>query len=180
MEPWITTERRTVLTCGRFLSVEEHQVQLPNGQTISDWPWVVAPSYAIVVALTEDRRVLCLRQVKYAIDGVSLALAGGYVEEGEQPLDAARRELLEETGCSADGWKWLGDYVVDANRGVGMAYLYLATDTRQIRNPDADDLEEQELVILSLDDFRSAVRRGEFKALSWAAAASLALLHLSG
>lgn len=178
VRPWTTAGRRTVLTYGRFLAVEEHVVRLPDGRTIPDWPWIITPSYAIVVAVTAEQVVLCFRQVKYAIPEASLALPGGYIEPDEEPLAAAQRELLEETGHTADTWKSLGSYVVDANRGAGNAHLFLATGAHKTREPDADDLEDQELVRLTLGELQEAVLGSEFKALSWAAAAGLALLHL--
>ena len=162
-----------------FLIVEEHRVELPDGRIIDDWPWVITPSYANVVALTHQRRILCFRQIKYALKSTSLAPVAGYVEPGEDPLEAAQRELLEETGYSAEEWSSLGAYVVDANRGAGVAHLFLATGAAPVRAPNTDDLEEQELLTLTLDEFRAAVVGGEFKALSWAAIAAIALLQLS-
>ena len=179
MQPWSTEDRRTILSYGRFLTLEEHVVRLPDGRTIPDWPWVITPAFAVVVALTTDEEVLCFRQVKYAVPGGSLAFPGGYLEPGEEPQAAARRELLEETGFVAEHWKPLGSYVVDPNRGAGTGHLFLATAVQQVQEPDGEDLEDQELVRLGLDELRDAALAGEFKVLSWAAAAGLALAHIA-
>jgi ADP-ribose pyrophosphatase len=178
VEAWTTLERRTLLSRGHWLTVEEHRVALPDGRTIDDWSWIIAPPYVTVIAVTSDSRVLCFRQYKYAVGGDSLAPIAGYIEPGEEPLDAARRELMEEAGYASDSWKDLGRYVVDSNRGAGVAHLLLARDARRVDVPDADDLEEQELLALSLDEFRTTVTEGGFKALSWIAVAALALLQL--
>lgn len=153
-------------------------MELPDGRTIPDWPWIITPSYSIIVALTAEHEVLCFRQAKYAVPEGSLALPGGYVEPHEEPLVAARRELREETGFASETWKPLGTYVVDANRGAGSAHLFLATGALETCEPEPDDLEEQELVCLSVAELREAVVAGEFKVLGWAAAAALALHHL--
>src|SRR5690606_6440690 len=143
MQPWQTLARRRVLQAGdgRFLRVEYHAVQLPDGRVIEEWPWLETPSYVNVVAETEDGRVLCFRQSKYAVEGISLAIPGGYLEPGEDPRDAAQRELREETGYAADEWVALGTFVVDGNRGNGHAHLFLARGARWVQAIDADDLE---------------------------------------
>ena len=177
MHPWKTLSRRTVLDYSTFLRVEAHQVELPDGHIIPDWPWIITPDFINVVAVTEAGEFICFRQTKYALGEVSLGIAGGYIEPGEEPLAAAKRELLEETGYEATEWVGLGVYRVDANRGAGIAYPFLATGARHVAHPDADDLEEQQLVLLSRAEIRQALLAGEFKALPWAATISLALLH---
>jgi len=108
MKPWETKDRKTVLDNSPWLTVEQHTVELPDGQLIPDWSWVITPDYVIVVALTEDERFICFRQVKYGVEGVTLSMVGGYVNEGEEPLGAAQRELLEETGYESPDWQLSG------------------------------------------------------------------------
>lgn len=178
MQTWKTLSRRTVLEQGKFLSVENHSVQLPDGQVIDDWPWIITPDYINVLVVTQAEEFLCFRQTKYAVDGTTLAPVGGYLEPNEDPLTAAQRELLEETGYKAADWTYLGGYAVDGNRGVGTAHLFLARDARREAEPDADDLEEQELIFLSHSALEAALMAGEFKVLPWAALVALALWYM--
>jgi ADP-ribose pyrophosphatase len=69
--------------------------------------------------------------------------------------------------------------VVDGNRGAGTAHLFLARGARRVSEPDADDLEEQELLCLSRSEIEAALAAGQFKSLPWATVVALALLHLS-
>ena len=178
MQPWKTLSRRTILNHSRFLVVEEHTIELPDGRVISDWPWIISPDYVIVLAVTEDGEFLCFRQTKYGVDGTSLAPVGGYLEPGEDPLTAAQRELLEETGCEAPDWINLGQYRVGGNHGAGMAYLFLARGARRVAEINSDDLEEQELFPLTRSEIEAALAAGEFKVLAWTTAVALALLCL--
>lgn len=175
MHPWQTRSRRTIFNHSKYLTVESHTVELPDGRVIEDWPWLVTPDFVNVVAVTEDGRFLVFRQTKYAVEGTTLAPVGGYLEPGEDPLAAAKRELLEETGYEASEWIDLGRYVVDGNRGAGTGYLYLAREARKVADISADDLEEQELLVLTRAEIEAALMAGEFKVMSWVAAVALAL-----
>lgn len=178
MIPWKTLSRSTVYNHSKWLTVENHTIQLPDGSVIREWPWMICPDYVNVVAVTERNEFICFRQPKYSVSGISLAPVGGYLEQGEDPLVAAQRELREETGYEATEWIRLGSYAVDGNHGAGRAHLYLATGARNVTEAIHDDLEEQHLVLLTRNEVLEALTRGEFKVLSWSAALALALLHL--
>ncbi len=178
MHPWKIRSRRTALQQPPWITVELHEVELPNGTVIPEWAWVITPDFVNVIALTEDKQVLCFRQNKYAIDGLSYAPVGGYIEPGEDPLVAAQRELHEETGYAAADWRFLGKYAVDGNRGSGSGHLYLALGASKVAEIHADDLEEMQLLTLNLDDFERELLAGEFKLLPWVANAALALLYI--
>ncbi|MFN8455612.1 MAG: NUDIX hydrolase [Anaerolineae bacterium] len=178
MKPWKTLSRRTVLNYGKFLVVENHTVELPSGQIINDWPWLITPDYVNVAAVTTEGLFICFRQTKYAAGGVTLAVVGGYLELGEEPLAAARRELLEETGYAAPEWISLGQYAVDGNRGAGTAHLFLARQAHQVAEVTANDLEEQAMLLLSRAEIEAALAAGEFKVLAWAAVVALALQQM--
>lgn len=86
MKRWKTLNRELILDYSKFLQVEVHTVELPDGQIIDDWPWVVTPDFVNVIVETVDGRFLYFRQVKYSVEGPTLAPVGGYLEPGEDPL----------------------------------------------------------------------------------------------
>jgi ADP-ribose diphosphatase len=175
---WETVSRKTILDFSKFLTVESHTVKLPDGEIIPDWPWLIIPSAAIVLAVTGDNKFLCFRQTKYALEGTSLAPVGGMLEPDETPLDAAKRELLEEMGYEASEWVNLGSHILDPNRGIATMHLFLALNAKRVAEPDSDDLEDQELLLLSRNEIENALQAGEFKILAWSAVVAMSLNHL--
>ncbi len=176
MKTWKTLHRSTAFHHSKWLTVEDHTIELPDGKVLHGWPWIISPAYVNVVAVTDEGMFLCFRQPKYGYQGISLAPMGGYLEHAEDPLLAAQRELREETGYEAPDWMKLGQYVVDGNHGAGTAHLFLARGAHRVTEPSSDDLEEQELVLLTKAEVETALRNGDFKVLSWAAAIAMALL----
>ncbi len=179
MQTWKTKSRQTLLDRRPWLVVEDHSIELPNGKLITNWSWVITPDYVNVVAVTKEQDFLCFRQVKYAANGPTLAIPGGHIGANELPLEAAKRELLEETGYTASSWTHLGSFNIDGNRGVGVAHLFLAVDLDYVAQIESDDLEEQQLIKLTREEIQNALLQGEFKILAWTTAISLALLHVS-
>lgn len=178
MKPWKTLSRETVFAPNKFLSVELHSVELPDGRVIDDWTWVKLPEYAVILARTTEVKFLCFRQVKYAIPEPGLSPPGGFLEPAEEPLAGARRELQEETGFISDEWHALGSYVVDSNRGAGKAHLFLALQAREVGGKTDDDLEEQELLQLTRADLEQALDSGKIPFLGFAALLGVGLRRL--
>lgn len=179
MQTWKTLKRARVLSRAPYVNVEDHTVGLPDGRVIEPWAWLDMPAYTNTVAQTADGLFLFFRQPKYAVEGITLAPVGGYLNAGEDPIRGAQRELLEETGYAASEWHALGSFVVDGNRGAGVANLFLARGATPVAERDADDLEEQELLTLTRAETEAALAAGEFKVLGWAANVALALLALA-
>ena len=124
-----------------------------------------------------DGHVLMIQRAKPPVTG-QWSLPGGHVEPGEAVIDAAHRELLEETGHEAAEWHELGEFAVDGNRGAGRGYAFLARGARPVRPATAEDLEEQHLVSLTRPELEVALDGGEFKVMPWVATIALALRRL--
>ena len=160
---WQTLSQREIVDARPWLRLMAEDIQLPDGRIVQDFYTIDAPDYVMIVALTADTNAAIVeRSYKHGPRRVSLTLPAGYIEHGEDPLAAAQRELLEETGHVADSWQHLGTFTVDGNRGCGAAHIYLARDARQTAEPDAGDLEEMEIQFLSM----AALREALFAAMS--------------
>lgn len=175
--PWKTLSSELVLD-HPYVTVAFERVQLPDGRVIPDWPRVHTKDYINVVVLNQTGEALVLVGYKHGLGRDSWQVVGGYLEPDEDPLSAAQRELLEETGYASDDWQSLGSFVVDANRTVGTGHFFLARDARQVTEPDNDDLEAYTMRWVSLPELRQALLGGHIAISSYAINVALALLAL--
>lgn len=132
---------------GPLLHVFHDRVILPNGnETGRDY--IKHLGAVCVVPVTEDNRVIVERQFRYPGDSVFTEIPAGKLDgPDEDRLEAAKRELSEETGYTADEWIWIGDFysaVAYSNERISM---YLARSLHKgERHLDADEFLNVELV----------------------------------
>ena len=152
--------------------------EMPDGRVRDGFHRIDLPNFAAVLPVTADGRFVMIREYKPGVDRVSLNAPAGGLAPGETPLDAARRELLEETGYTATRWRALGSFVVDGNAGCGRGHLFLARDAVRVASPRLDETEEIEVVLLDEATLRAALGAGEITMLPAAATIGLGLLAL--
>jgi ADP-ribose pyrophosphatase len=174
---WEIVDRRLVADRSPYAQIYDEDVRLPDGTLITQWVKVDLPEFIIVMAVTADQHIPFVRQYRQAVRDWMLELPAGHLETGEDALVAAQRELIEETGIVASRWRYLGKYIMDANRGCGWCHVYLATGAHQAAVPDAGDVGEVTTHLIALDEVRAQWLAGAFISAPTALALGLAL-HL--
>lgn len=131
--------------------------------------------YVTILALTEQQEMLLVRQYRPAIEAYTLELPSGHVDKGELPEVSAKRELLEETGYSAEQVELLGCLMPDTGRLSNRQWCYFARDVKP--SLSKVELEEGlELVVCSLDELNRYIMEGQILISLHLAVVSLALL----
>lgn len=180
VQAWRVRHREQVLNGDPWLCVWREDLTLPDGREVDRFFTIEMPDYVVIVATTTSGRILTLRGYKHGPRRVCTSLPAGFVEAGEAPLEAARRELLEETGYAAEQWEALGSFVNDGNRGGGRGHLFLARGARRVAEPNSGDLERATVECFSLADLLQAAERGDIGDIPNAAALGLAALRIGG
>lgn len=192
------TKDRTCLLESNRMRVDHHERKIINGKIIHDWLWIEYGDRVNVLVREKAKDIInatngsfvVFQQTKYAIDGESLAVVGGFIEHLESAEEAALREVREELNLSCDNSKLisLGKYRADANRGLGFVNAFLAIDCEKIESNSIinissilDSDTKQDIQIekrMSLLELESEAKRGNFREVQWSNTVSLALLHL--
>jgi ADP-ribose pyrophosphatase len=161
-----------------WVEVYEDTWELPDGRVRDGFHRIVLPEYALVVPVTGDGRFVMIREFKQGVGEICLNAPAGGLLPGEDPEEAARRELVEETGYAADDWRALGSFALDGSTGCGRGHLFLARGAARVAAPHLDDTEEIEVVLLDEPTLRAALRGSEMRMMPTACAVALALLAL--
>jgi 8-oxo-dGTP pyrophosphatase MutT (NUDIX family) len=160
MTPWRVAADKRLLE-RRWLTLREQHVVLPNGVAIEEFHLIGAPDWVAVVALTDDGEVLLVDQYRHGIGGVSRELPAGVIDDGETALQAAERELREETGYAAASWQPLLTVATEPSRHTNRAHFFFATGARRVAEPSGDASENIAVCLLPPRELIQGIDRGE-------------------
>jgi ADP-ribose pyrophosphatase len=177
LQPWVTLSSAPLLSAPPWLEVSRQEIRLPSGKVLPDFYRIGLPDFTLVVPVAPGGEVVMVRGYKHGLGCVSLGLPGGLLEPGEAPLEGARRELLEETGYTAERWTPLGSFVVDANRHCGTLHAFLALGARPDRPAREDETEALNVCLMDRAALTRALAAGEVHGLASACALALGLLQ---
>jgi ADP-ribose pyrophosphatase len=172
---WKVLTEEALFDAPPFLHISAQSIELPNGRVVDAYYQVRMPDVATVFAETADGRVVVMRSYRHGARRVCLGFPGGHLVPGEDPLVAAQRELVEETGYASDHWEALGSFFTNANHRCQTVNFFRANGCRTVAAPDSGDLEDTEIVLLDRDGLLEAARRGDFPFVGQITLLSLAL-----
>jgi HAD superfamily hydrolase (TIGR01509 family) len=112
-----------------------------------------------IFALTDEDKVIMIKQFRPGPEKVLMELPGGFVDEDESPIDAAKRELLEETGYSGNIIP-LGKHFTSAY-STEQLHAFLATDCRKVQDPQLDPTEFSEVELIDIDRLKKQIEIGD-------------------
>lgn len=143
---------------GKIINMKVDEVRLPDG-TIAKREEVEHPGGSCVAALTAENELLFVRQFRYAYDETILELPAGKLEGEEDPQEAMKRELSEETGCTADHFLFLGNAYPTPGYTNEMLRIWACRITGQ-GTQHLDEGEFLEVVKIPLQEAVDMVMRG--------------------
>lgn len=146
-----------------WLTVRRDTVRLPNGVIHPEYYVLEYPKWINVIAITPEGKYVMVKQYRHGLGIVATELCAGVVEDGEDPLDGAKRELLEETGFG--GGEWELSMVISANPGSqnNLAYCFTARGVTRQTEQHLDETEDIKVELLEEDEVLEMLRSDNLK-----------------
>ena len=143
---------------GKILKLKVEEVSLPNGD-ISSREIIEFPNSVSVIALTEDNKVILVRQYRKPCEKELLEIVAGKVDKGEDALNCAKRELSEETGYTSEKWKKVASFYTTPGYSNEFMTMFIAFNVVKGKaHPDEDEFVE--VVKIELKKFLKEVEEG--------------------
>lgn len=177
VEPWKLVSS-TYSYRDRWLSLRSDTVRLPSGRTLTPYHVVELPDWVNIVAIDRLGNILLVEQYRHAIRRTLMELPAGQIDAGESREQAARRELLEETGHAGDSWFELGSLPPVASRLNNQVHAFLALNVGKVAEPVMEESETIRLHAVPWPGFAESVRTSKSWPMEAAQMATLFLLHL--
>jgi 8-oxo-dGTP pyrophosphatase MutT (NUDIX family) len=161
LKPWETLDQKHLLQ-DRWISLRADKCRMTDGTIVEPYYVLEYPNWANVVAVTDDKEIVMVRQYRHALGKITLELPGGAVDAGEDPIIAAEREMLEETGYSVAHIEPLCQLSPNPANHNNYSISFLATGVKPARDQQLDATEEIEVVKIPLEEVKQMLARHEF------------------
>lgn len=151
MEKWTLLDSKYIIQ-RPWATLRVDKLQLPNGNIKEEYYVLEYPTWVNMVGITEDDKILFVKQYRHGAGEILIELPAGVVEFGENPADAARRELLEETGFAFESIEEICQLHANPATSGNITYTYLLTGGKKIKEQELDHSEDIEVVEMTIPD----------------------------
>lgn len=162
MEKWKIIESKYLIR-RPWLTARVDTVELPNGVVHPEYYVLEYPTWVNIIAITKDQQFVMVQQYRHGLADIFTELVAGVIEKGEEPLQAAKRELLEETGYGKGDWKLFT--ILSANPGTmtNLTYTFLATNVEPVTTQHLDETEDINVRLLSSTEVKAMLINNDIK-----------------
>ena len=149
---------------GKFLTTKSYKCKLNNGQIITREKLLKNGSdgsASIILPITEDNKVILAVEPRvFTKKTVDVGLPAGYIEDNEEAIDAAKRELLEETGYTSDEFISLGSFYQDQGCSEAYNHYYVALNCKKVSDQNLDDGEFIKYILVDSNEVNELIEEG--------------------
>lgn len=153
------TLRSEYLFNDAWFKVRKEVCETPEGKIVDPYYVYEFPTWVGAVPVTEDGRIVMVKQYRHALGEVCIEIPGGCVDETDKSLEeAVAREILEETGYRFASYEYLGKISPNPSTNSNLLHMFLAKGGRKIAAQQLDGNEEIEVILLTVEDLKQLLR----------------------
>ncbi|MFH1317234.1 MAG: NUDIX hydrolase [Candidatus Woesearchaeota archaeon] len=130
------------LVQNKWVNVKREKIRLPNNKIIEDYYIIERPDSVIVFCLTKQNKILILKQYKHGAQEEIHEIPAGMIDDGETPEEAAKREVLEETGYKYEKIEKIGTIFLDPTATRSVCHIFFATGAEKVSEQKLDQTED--------------------------------------
>ena len=146
-----------------WLTARRDHVKLPTGVENKEYYILEYPDWVNVIAITKEGEFVMIRQYRHGLGETRYELSAGVCEEGEDPMESARRELYEETGYGGGEWQLWMTVSPNPSTSTNLTYSFLATDVERISTQHLESTEDITVHLLSEAEVRALLENDEIR-----------------
>ena len=176
-KPWKTKNTQKLIE-DKWLTLRADTCETERGAIVDPYYVLECPDWVEIVAFNDREEVLLIQQYRHGAGKISIEIPSGGMEAGDaDPIETARRELLEETGCSADRFEHVAWLHPNPARQNNRNHCVLAIGTRIVQNPEPDHTEDIRFEFVPLYKLFEFIDTGRFFQALHISSLFLALKH---
>ena len=142
------------------MNVRRDRVELPTGDLLDAFHVVELPDWAATICITDDHRLIMVEQYRHGLQTMSLEFPAGAIDNNETPLEAAQRELLEETGFVATTWHTLSQFSPEPSKHTNTGHFFIAKHATHVQAQQLELTEDLRLHFLTVEEAFEALEAG--------------------
>ena len=158
---WEVLESEYLVRRAPWLTARKDVCRLPDGRINNEYYVLEYPNWVNIIAVTEDGDIILERQYRHGLGNTCYELPCGVIEAGETPLDAAKRELLEETGYAGGEWSHIMTLAPNPATSNNLAYSFLAIGVKKGAGQSLDATEDIDVYLKSPEYVRSLIENNQ-------------------
>jgi 8-oxo-dGTP pyrophosphatase MutT (NUDIX family) len=144
-----------------WLTARRDVTELPDGRVNKEYYVLEYPDWVNIIAITKDGQIVMERQYRHALGKTCYELPCGVIEAGETPLEAAKRELLEETGFAGGEWQEWMTLSPNPATSTNLAHSFLASGVEKVSGQHLDATEDIDVYLLDQDYVRELLQNNQ-------------------
>jgi len=145
-----------------WFTIRKDRCETPEGKIVDPYYVYEFPTWVSALAITEDHKVVMVRQYRHGLQQTILEVPGGCVDKTDENLqEAISRELLEETGYAFSNFHYLGKVSPNPSTNDNWMHMFFATGGTLIKEQQLDHNEEIEVVLLELEELHELIEQNK-------------------